>query len=81
MIIDEALLFFNKVAGDFSRYMIECAITTKKQQTRVAQLENSTFEVDRVDKEPEELDNLAKMEQSFDKRPKKQPTQGEKAVA
>ena len=46
--------------------MIECAITTKKQQTRVAQLENSTFEVDRVDKEPEELDNLAKMEQSFD---------------
>ena len=62
MIIDEALLFFNKAAGDFSRYMIECAVTTKKQQTKVAHYENSTFEVDRVSKEPEELDNLSKME-------------------
>ena len=61
VIIDEALLFYNKMAGDFSRYMIECAITTKKQQTKVAQYQNSTFEMERVDKTPEP-DSFQKME-------------------
>ena len=61
VIIDEALLFYNKMAGDFSRYMIECVVTTKKQQTKVAQYQNSTFEMERVDKTPEP-DSLEKME-------------------
>lgn len=49
--------------------MIECAVTSKKQQTKVAQYTTTTFEVERVDKEPEQIDNLTKLEQSFEKKP------------
>ena len=49
--------------------MIECSVTSKKQQTKVAQYTTTTFEVERVDKEPEQIDNLTKIEQSFEKRP------------
>ena len=49
--------------------MIECSVTSKKQQTKVAQYTTTTFEVERVDKEPEQIDNLTKIEQSFEKKP------------
>ena len=49
--------------------MIECGVTSKKQHTKVAQYTTTTFEVERVDKEPEKVDNLTKIEQSFDKKP------------
>ena len=35
MIIDEALLFFSKMAGDFSRYMVECGIFIKKEKIKM----------------------------------------------
>ena len=42
--------------------MIECGVTSKKQHTKVAQYTTTTFEVERVDKESEKVDNLTKIE-------------------
>ena len=56
--------------------MIECGVTNKKQQTKVAQYTTTTFEIERVDKESEKVDNLTKIEQSFDKKhsPSRKPS-------
>ena len=54
--------------------MIECGVTNKKQQTKVAQYTTTTFEIERVDKESEKVDNLTKIEQSFKPSPSRKPS-------
>ena len=69
MIIDESLLFFNKLAGDISRYMCECSVTMRKEQTKLKRFDVSDLLLNiQEDEKVEEPNHFAKVEESKDKR-------------